>query len=280
MEIKVNERRQSPRRSLPDKPPNAMFPRVGAFEVWVGGVAVFSKLESGRWPNPKATALKVEEIVNGRETIESERQLNTQSSKLTLTADIPHSSGLHTHRSEVLIRKPHHSKKRKHLKKQSASRERRHKPSFPDNGEMERITSLADTVQKPEPQTDTDVTVTDVIKVTIPLNHESEHPLPRDNMTSISKLVTLRSSDPSLLLVPKTAFSLAPQSTADLPLMFLPSSREETRKCLLFVYENEKLEDCIQFVVSYREKGAEKKAKNDVEQYQFYLPLGETVRKV
>ena len=41
------------------------FPRIGSFEVLFRGKLIFSKLKTGRWPNPLKIAEEIRNIIDG-----------------------------------------------------------------------------------------------------------------------------------------------------------------------------------------------------------------------
>lgn len=195
------------------------FPRVGAFEVVFRGRTVFSKLDGGLWPNNRAVARKVRDLLDGVEPLLEDQRPATRS--LATRQGKRGDSGLPSVRSHDAF------------------------PPAP-RGQFSHTEPLS--LSQPAPSY-----TTEEIPVDLQLHTKGNHEVPQTNDTGRRQTVTMKCDNPEVLQVPDYPLIIEPGATIHIPLIFAESPVETVRKCVAFLYIDGKVAECLKFTVFYKE---------------------------
>jgi len=127
------------------------------------------------------------------------------------------------------------------------------------------------------PETD----FTDEMNLEIPIGHTSSQSLQQENASELPQKVTLRSSNPAVLVLAETAYTVPPGQTIDMRLDIAASDSPGVKQCVLYIAVDGKVTDCILLNINYR--SAEEMAEEDEDQpeaFAFNIPLNKKVKKV
>ena len=131
------------------------------------------------------------------------------------------------------------------------------------------------------PETD----FTDEMNLAIPLGHASSHSLQQENTTDQPQKVTLRSSNPAVLVLPETSYTVPPGQTIDMRLDIAASEAPGVKQCVLYIAVDGKVTDCVLLNIDYKtlEELAEEEEEEEEpaqEVFAFTIPVDKKVKKV
>lgn len=128
------------------------------------------------------------------------------------------------------------------------------------------------------PETD----FTDEMNLEIPVGHTSSQSLQQENASELPQKVTLRSSNPAVLVLPETVYTVPPGQTIDMRLDIAASDSPSVKQCVLYIAVDGKVTDCILLNINYRnlEEMEEEEEEEQPEAFAFNIPLNKKVKKV